>query len=50
MEATDYNNPKFEKRKQIINRIEQLLENYNENKKYKKTQRLRKTDNKTEKI
>ena len=36
MEATDYNNPKFEKREQIINRFEQLLENYNENKKYKK--------------
>ena len=36
MGAADYNNPKFEKREQIINRFEQLLVNFNENKKYKK--------------
>lgn len=36
MGAADYKNPKFEKRKQIINRFEQLLVNYNETKKYKK--------------
>ena len=36
MGAADYDNPKFEKREQIINRFEQLLVNFNENKKYKK--------------
>ena len=36
MGAADYNNPKFEKREQIINRFEQLLVSFNENIKYKK--------------
>lgn len=36
MDAEDYNNPGFEKREQIIERFEQLLVKYNEDKKYKK--------------
>jgi len=36
MNTGDYNNPVFEKRKQIIKRFESLLVNYKQNKNYKK--------------